>query len=219
MRRTRTRRAPEATRDRLLDAAAKVFLETGYDGARVVDIARAAGVTTGAIYAHFRDKADLLVKALGARGVAPAGEVLLADPAVPVAGMLQTLGRLIVEGELHPTEVLLLDATAAARREPELREELARVAAEHGTLLAKMVERARSEGLVAPDISTAALVRFLLLFAFGSIVTRTLDLAPPASGDWMLLLERLLEGVAPRKATASRRQPRGPRSSAIHPRA
>lgn len=214
---SRARRAPGATRDRLLDAAAKVFLESGYDGARVVDIARAAGVTTGAIYANFRDKADLLVKALGAHGIDPAGEVLLAGSALPVAGMLQTLGRLVIEGALHPTEVLLLDAAAASRREPELRRKLAEVAAERGEHLAAVIERARGEGLVAPDVSTAALVRFLLIFAFGSIVTRTLGLAPPAPADWAMLLSRLLDGVAPRDATALRRRPPGPRSAARRP--
>src|SRR5438477_9063647 len=51
-------------RDRLLDAAADVFAEQGYDRARVQDIARRAGLSTGAIYANFRDKADLLADAI-----------------------------------------------------------------------------------------------------------------------------------------------------------
>ena len=53
------------TRERLLQAAADVFAERGYDGTRVADIATAAGVSNGALYAHFPSKADLLVDALG----------------------------------------------------------------------------------------------------------------------------------------------------------
>ncbi len=219
MTRGRARREPEATRDRLLDAAARVFLESGYDGARVVDIAREAGVTTGAIYAHFRDKTDLLVKALGARGVEPAGNVLLTDTEVPVASMLRTLGQIAVEGELHPTQMLLLDAAAAARREGELREQLTNVIGHHGSVLAAMVERARAESVISNDVSTAAIVRFLLMLEFGSIVTRTLGIAPPDPKEWTLLIGRLLEGVAPRPATASRRRPRGPTSAARRRRA
>lgn len=219
MMRGRTRREPEATRDRLLDAAAQVFLETGYDGARVVDIARKAGVTTGAIYAHFRDKADLLVKALAARGVEPATRLLLTDTERPVAGILRTLARIAIEGELHPTEALLLDAAAAARREGELREQLECGIGQRSAVLAAMVERARKERVVAAEIPTEVLVRFLLILGFGSIVTRGLGLAPPDATEWTHLIGRLLEGVAPRPATASRQRPRGPTSAARRRRA
>jgi len=40
------------TRERLLRAAAEVFAERGYDGTRVADIAAAAGVSNGAMYAQ-----------------------------------------------------------------------------------------------------------------------------------------------------------------------
>ena len=59
--------AAASTRDRLLDAAVEVFVEQGFESARVQDIARAAGLTTGAIYANFRGKSELLFDAMGAR--------------------------------------------------------------------------------------------------------------------------------------------------------
>ncbi|HKE75173.1 MAG TPA: helix-turn-helix domain-containing protein, partial [Acidimicrobiales bacterium] len=57
---------PEETRERLLDAAARVFELKGYEGATVAQIAREAGVSSGAIYAHYASKADLLADALRA---------------------------------------------------------------------------------------------------------------------------------------------------------
>ena len=48
-----------ATRNSLLDAAERVFLAQGVAGTSLNDIAVAAGTTRGAIYWHFRDKADL----------------------------------------------------------------------------------------------------------------------------------------------------------------
>lgn len=48
-----------ATRQRLLDAAERMFLEQGVAGTSLNDIALAAGTTRGAIYWHFADKADL----------------------------------------------------------------------------------------------------------------------------------------------------------------
>ena len=50
-----------ATRQRVLDAAAVVFWERGAAQASLSEVAQAAGVTRGAIYWHFADKADLLV--------------------------------------------------------------------------------------------------------------------------------------------------------------
>lgn len=54
------------TRVKLLDAAAEVFAERGYDGAGVAEIARRAGLTTGAIYSQYSGKAQLLVEAIDA---------------------------------------------------------------------------------------------------------------------------------------------------------
>lgn len=48
-----------ATRSSLLDAAERVFLAQGVAGTSLHDIAVEAGTTRGAIYWHFKDKADL----------------------------------------------------------------------------------------------------------------------------------------------------------------
>ncbi|NMM21437.1 MAG: TetR family transcriptional regulator [Rhodoferax sp.] len=48
-----------ATRHRLLDAAECVFAEKGVSRTSLHDIAQAAGVSRGAIYWHFKNKADL----------------------------------------------------------------------------------------------------------------------------------------------------------------
>ncbi len=46
-------------RDQLFAAAQDVFAARGYEGARIADIARAAGCSVGAIYQRFRDKESL----------------------------------------------------------------------------------------------------------------------------------------------------------------
>ena len=51
------------TRDRLLAAASATCVERGYEGATVGEIARRAGVTTGAIYNHFGGRTELMVEA------------------------------------------------------------------------------------------------------------------------------------------------------------
>ncbi|HHO77185.1 MAG TPA: TetR/AcrR family transcriptional regulator [Deltaproteobacteria bacterium] len=47
------------TREMIFQAARKVFSEKGYHKAQIADIVKAAGISTGSIYAHFKDKYDL----------------------------------------------------------------------------------------------------------------------------------------------------------------
>ena len=50
----------EATRNRILDAAAMAFAEKGVFGATIEDICERAGFTRGAVYSNFTDKDDIL---------------------------------------------------------------------------------------------------------------------------------------------------------------
>jgi len=64
---TRRQLAKQRTRMKLLDAARELFADRGYEAATVRDIAAAANLSTGAVFASFSDKADLF------------NEVILAD--------------------------------------------------------------------------------------------------------------------------------------------
>jgi AcrR family transcriptional regulator len=55
----RTRRSAR-TRERILQAATEVFARRGFHGARVADIAEAAGIAYGLVYHHFRNKDEIL---------------------------------------------------------------------------------------------------------------------------------------------------------------
>lgn len=55
----RTKEEAQETRDRILDTAEKVFLRKGVARTSLANVADAAGVTRGAIYWHFKNKADL----------------------------------------------------------------------------------------------------------------------------------------------------------------
>ncbi len=69
----RTKEDAQATRSHILDTAELVFEAHGVAGTSLQHIARAAGVTRGAIYWHFKDKADLF-NAMMARATLPLEE-------------------------------------------------------------------------------------------------------------------------------------------------
>jgi len=56
---TRRALAKQQTRGKVLAAARQLFSEHGYEGATIRDIAAAAGMSTGAVFANFSDKSDL----------------------------------------------------------------------------------------------------------------------------------------------------------------
>lgn len=58
----RTKAEAKETRQQILLAAEKVFYEKGVAHASMEDVARAAGVTRGAIYWHFANRADLVLE-------------------------------------------------------------------------------------------------------------------------------------------------------------
>lgn len=89
----RTKEAAARTKQDLLDAALRVFSRDGYAAARLVDIAREADVTRGAIYHHFENKAALY-RALIARAEAEQQAVMQA--AIAAGGNIADITRRIL---------------------------------------------------------------------------------------------------------------------------
>lgn len=52
-----------ATRERILDEAAKLFRERGFDGIGVAELMQSIGLTHGGFYGHFSSKEELMAKA------------------------------------------------------------------------------------------------------------------------------------------------------------
>jgi AcrR family transcriptional regulator len=64
MSRVRTRPTRDDTREKLFEAAARVFEEQGIGGASIETIAAAAGFTRGAFYSNFKSKDELIIAML-----------------------------------------------------------------------------------------------------------------------------------------------------------
>lgn len=183
-----------STRDRLLAAAVEVFVEQGYDGARLQDIARAAGLTTGAIYANFRGKDELLFAAIGARAGAEVDGLLAEGLGREPREFLELLGDQLVRPRRQPP--LLIDAVAAARRDDDLAAALRDRLEVRERMLVDVVDRAKVEGALDPALDSEVFARFGLTLAMGALVLRTLKVDAPAEGAWHELISRLLDAVS-----------------------
>jgi len=182
------------TRERLLAAAAAVFAGRGYDGARVGDIAKAAGVSNGAMYAHFGSKAELLAGALRAHGRQHLAEVLAADSTGSVTELLLAIGRRLVRRR-EPAGYLIVEALVAARRDTDVARAMRDYLGERADWLAGLMGVAQSRGEIDPALSARALAHFCLLLAMGSALVSP-DVQTVPDDEWAVLLGRVVGGLA-----------------------
>ncbi len=92
----RTKEDAQATRDRLLDEAELVFHAKGVSRSSLAEIAENAGLTRGAIYWHFKDKADLF-NAMMDRATLPLENAMQLVGAEQGVDPLQTLRATLVD--------------------------------------------------------------------------------------------------------------------------
>jgi AcrR family transcriptional regulator len=182
------------TRERLLAAAADVFAERGYDGTRVADIAAAAGVSNGALYAHFPSKADLLVAALRTHGRHLLGQLFADDPERAVMDLLLTVGRKLPKRR-DARGYLIVEALVAARRDEDMAVPMREYIGERGDWLAGLVDLAKARGEIDDTVSPSALAHFCLLLAMGSALI-TPDLYGVGEQEWAGLLTRIAGALA-----------------------
>ncbi len=183
------------TRARLLRAAADVFGERGYDGTRVADIAATAGVSNGALYAHFTSKAELLVAALRTHGRRLLADALAADPDRSITDLLVLIGRWLPRPR-GASGHLIVEALVAARRDEDVARPMRDYVGERAAWIAGLVRVAQADGELDPALSPNALAHFCLLLAMGSALI-TPDLHPVGDDEWGALLTRVAGALDP----------------------
>lgn len=112
--------AKQRTREKIVGAAKLLFAERGYEGATIRDIAKAAGMSTGAVFASFTDKSDLFTEIaeteqaeLNAAMRAAAGDL---------TGRAAVVAMLDVAADRHLRELALFQAVMSALWTPGLAE-------------------------------------------------------------------------------------------------
>jgi AcrR family transcriptional regulator len=146
--------------ERILDAARKVFLDRGFEGASIEEIAGVARSGKPTIYARFRDKKALFTAAITRYVIAKQGRLENYSPfGTTIEERLASIGVTALQETLTPEWIGLLRlAIAEARRFPDLGSVVIRVTRERGTetmirLLGEAAESGEVETFLAfsPD--------------------------------------------------------------------
>jgi TetR/AcrR family fatty acid metabolism transcriptional regulator len=198
-------RAPRAgdKRERILDAAVRVFARKGFYLTRVSEVAKAAGVADGTIYLYFKSKDDILLSLFEHRI-----ERLLAfmDTELPrVASATYKLKRVIelqlglLEGERDLAEVV----TVILRQSTKLMKEYAAPKfTAYFDAIARVIADGQASGELRADISPHLAARAIFGALDAITMTWALGKAEPgglsrASGQLVELVLRGLSAVGP----------------------
>ncbi len=154
-----------AIRERLLDAAARVYAETGYRGATTRRIAQEAGVNEITLFRHFGSKTTLIIEAVRQANLRSNCPEVPLTPAEPVAEI-----RVWVLAELiHLTRLRSIIRTSLGEVEerPEIIPLISEQPRDVIRALTSYIEQLQRDNRATPDIDarTAALTFFGSLFA------------------------------------------------------
>src|SRR5690349_5101742 len=155
-RKTRAERQAR-TRAELIDTAASVFAQHGYEGASVEEIAEQAGYSHGAVYSNFAGKADLFLAVFEEYMADRAEELAATQAGIDVDAPLETRARALADQWMRRfatdrvSFLLHLEFLAASRREPELAKRFGnRSAALRETIAAFIAHHQEKEGVETP---------------------------------------------------------------------
>src|SRR5579875_1639018 len=186
------RRAEHAadTREALIAAARRLFAAHGYDGTGTEQIVAEARVTRGALYHHFRDKADLFRAAMAEAAAEVAlrltDEQLASEAASPLDDIREGVGAFLdvcVGGDFQ--RIVLLDGPRV-------------LGAEAWDELVDRYGRGLLEEWLARAVQAGALARLIIamLTEAGLAIARAAEPAR-ARAELGAVLDRLLAGLRP----------------------
>ena len=192
--------AADELEDRLLDAAASAFARRGFDGTRIADIVREAGLSAGAVYGRFSSREDLLRRAIISRSVphlssAPEAPARVAD--------LVSRRAAHTESELSEVDALLLEAFVAARRHPPIADALQEAQHQWSEGVRPLVDAALEDGSLSAALEVDAVLYFLRVLRLGRSLLRSSGVPAPEQAAWEEVVGRVVASLGDRPVTES----------------
>lgn len=180
--------AGDPIREQLIAAALRVFAAKGFEGTKILDIVRAAGLSTGAVYGRFASKTDLLREAV-VHGSRRSGRFEVG--ATRVADFIRR-GATATTGPLTDEEAVRLEAFVAARRDPTVAAALADAQVTFRAAVQPLVDAAVEDGTVATGVDPEAVLFLVRTIQLGLLLQRAAGAPAPGAEPWAALVDRIV---------------------------
>ena len=174
-----------AKRRQILDGASKVFMDLGFDGASMGEIARAAGVSKGTLYVYFADKNRLFEAIVEEETIEQSKVAFNFDPERDVPTTLREFGRAYIQLLCRPGGgSAIRTVMAIAERMPDVGRRYYEHVLEKTTgRLAAYLEAHVQTGEVAIDDCTLAASQFMLMCQASLFLPFIFQAAPAPSEE------------------------------------
>jgi AcrR family transcriptional regulator len=197
----------QVTRATLIELAAELFAERGYVQTSIRDITRRGEVTSGAIYGHFRNKADLLAEAISAR----TEEELEARSVEPgqEADYIETLTRLSADyPNRRRLRALIVQGAAAAQTDDETRTRLREEQLAHLDSWVRGYEDSRDHMGIDPSVDIPTFVLLTWAIELGLGVLEGVGIEPTSEEGWADVQNRVARAMQLPPDDQERKAPR-----------
>lgn len=188
-------------RERVLDAAQKLFLKFGYDKTTVSDIAEEAGISKGAIYLHFHSKEsvmDALILREGDRVRSDMMRMLAEDPQggtlfnIYRYGLVALANNDLMRAFYSRRKAVFGDLMK--RLEPKIAD------AESRNLSVEFVRQYQMAGLIRPELDPSAVAFLFMVMRYGLLTIDEViprEQSPSIEVIGQLMAEVIQRGLAP----------------------
>jgi AcrR family transcriptional regulator len=187
-----------ASQENLLNAAINEIAASGFERARLSDIAKRAGMTPGSIYTWFENKEDLFQAALQhALSEQLQKNQTALDQADIEESFLRQVAALVPRNyqDDGPTNAqqLLIECYYAAWRDPKARERLLDGIESQRQMYINVFEEGQKSGLVTNDISANVLATFLLSIHTGLAMLSLAGVPRIDDKEWVKMYARIAD--------------------------
>ena len=174
-----------AKRRQILDGARKVFLNLGFDGASMGEIARSAGVSKGTLYVYFADKSRLFEAIVEEEALERGQLSFNFDPARDVVTTLRQFGQTFIGSQCRPGGgSSIRTVMAIAERMPEVgRRYYANVLEKLNNRLADYLQAHVATGDLAIDDCGLAAAQFMEVCKASLFLPFVFQAAPAPSAE------------------------------------
>jgi AcrR family transcriptional regulator len=172
-------------RRQILDGAHRVFMDLGFDGASMGEIARASGVSKGTLYVYFADKSRLFEAIVEEESIEQGKVAFNFDPARNVETTLREFGRDYLKLLCRPGGASAIRTVMAiAERMPEVGRRYYENVLEKNIskLAAYLAARVEPDGLVIDDCALAS-SQFMMMCQASLFLPFIFQAAPAPSSE------------------------------------
>lgn len=174
--------ARRSTRNVVLNAGSKLFIERGFTACSVQDITDAAGVPKGSFYNHFKSKEALAAEVLIEYAKGTTDRSILSNSKFPPLLRLKKHFAALNDhfSQCHDGCLVGKFMAEVSEDTPQIRDELLKVLILWGDQISAVIAEGQQQGSIRTDLKASELAHFLIDSYEGAILRTRVEKSPAA---------------------------------------